>query len=88
MTKSRVAKRSSEKVSLEVLEKEIKSQLLGPQKEESRLETFWRETSKKECSEKMRKGSATNVADITLVLVPRTANGENQWHTKNPRNVL
>ena len=32
MTKSRVAKRSSEKVSLEVLEKEIKSQLLGPPK--------------------------------------------------------
>ena len=36
----------------------------------------------------MRKGPATNVADITLVLVPKVANGGNQWYTKDPRNVL
>ena len=36
----------------------------------------------------MRKRPATNVFDTTLVLVPRAANKENQWHTKNLRNVL
>ena len=39
---------------------------------------FFRETSKGENCEKIRKGSATNVADTTLVLVPRTVNGGNQ----------
>jgi len=39
--------------------------------------TFWRETSKGENSEKIRKGPATNVSDTTLVLVPRAANGGN-----------
>ena len=36
--------------------------------------TFWRETSKEEYSKKINKGPATNVADTTLVLVPRAAN--------------
>ena len=60
----------------------------NPPKEEGQLGTFWGENSKGECSEKIRKGPATNVADITLVLVPNTANGGNQWYTKNPRKVL
>ena len=34
------------------------------------------------------KGTATNVVDTTLVLVPRAANERNQWHTKNSRKVL
>jgi len=70
------------------LEKEIISQSLGPLKGEGQLRTFWRETSKGENSEKIRKGPVTNVADTTLVLVPRAANGRNQWYTKNPRKVL
>ena len=64
----------------------IESQPLGPpplkKKEEGQLKTFWGETSKGEYSEKIRKGSATNVADTTFVLVPRVANGGNQWYTK------
>ena len=44
--------------------------------------------SKGENSEKIRKGPATNIADITLILVPRTANGGNQWYTKNPKMAL
>ena len=51
------------------------------------MEAFWRETLKKEYSEKMRKGLAINVADTTLVLVPKTINGGNQRYTKNPREV-
>ena len=70
------------------MKKEIKSQPLGPLKEEGQLGTFWRETSKGEYSEKMRKGTATNVVDTTLVLVSRAANKGNQWYTKNPKNVL
>ena len=59
-----------------------------PPEEEDQLGTFWGETSKGEHNEKIRKGLATNVVDTTLVLVPRVANGWNQWYTKNPRNVL
>ena len=70
------------------MEKGIKSQPPRPPKEEGQLRTFGRETSKEECSEKMRKGLATNVADTTLVLVPKATNRGNQWHTKNPRKVL
>jgi len=36
------------------------------------------ETSKEECNEKIRKRLAINVADTTLVLVFRVANGGNQ----------
>ena len=43
---------------------------------------------KREKSEKIRKGTATNVTNTTLVLVPRIANGRNQWYTKNPRKML
>ena len=43
---------------------------------------------KRENSEKIRKGPVTSVADITLVLVPRAANGGNQWYTKNLKKVL
>ena len=39
---------------------------------------FFRETSKGENSEKIRKGPATNVAGTTLVLVLRAANEGNQ----------
>ena len=49
---------------------------------------IWRETSKGENSEKIRKGPATNVSDTTLVLIPRTTNGRKQWYTKKPRRVL
>ena len=70
------------------MEKEIKSQSLGPPKGEGQLKTFWRETSKWENSEKIRKELATNVANTTLVLVPRAANEGNQWYTKNLKNVL
>ena len=56
------------------MEKEIKSYFLGPPKEEGQLRNFCRETSKRENSEKIRKGLATNVADTTLVLVPKVAN--------------
>ena len=70
------------------MEKEIKSQSLGPLKREGQLMTFWREISKGENSEKIRKEPATNIADATLVLVPRAINGGNQWYTKNPRKVL
>ena len=59
-----------------------------PPKKEGQLGTFGRETSKEECNEKIKNGSATNIADSTLVLVPSVAKGENQWHTKNPRKVL
>ena len=52
------------------------------------LPIFWGETLKRENSEKIKKGPITNVADTTLVLVPRAANGGNQWYTKNPRKVL
>ena len=70
------------------MEKEIKSQSLGPLKEEGQLRTFWKETSKRENSEKIRKGLATNVTNTTLVLVPTATNGGNQWYTKNPRKML
>ena len=36
----------------------------------------------------MRKGPAINVADTTLVLVPRGANRGNQWYPRNPRMTL
>ena len=57
-------------------------------KEEGQLGTFWGETSKGENSEEIRKGLATNVANTTLILVPRAANGGNEWYIKNPRKVL
>ena len=56
------------------MEKEIKSYFLGPPKEEGQLRNFCRETSKRENSEKIRKGLATNVVDTTLVMVPKVAN--------------
>ena len=80
-TKSEAAKNGFWKVSLEALEKEIKGQPQDPPKEEGPLGNFWGETSKEEYSEKMSKW---NVADTTLVLVPTTANSDNQWHTKKP----
>jgi len=36
----------------------------------------------------MRKGPTTNVADTTLVLVPKVANEGNKWYPKNPREAL
>ena len=36
----------------------------------------------------MRKGPATNVANTTLVLVPKGANGGNQWYLESPRMTL
>ena len=36
----------------------------------------------------MRKGPATDVADTTLVLVLKGANGGNQWYPRNPRMSL
>ena len=56
--------------------------------EEGQLGTFGEGTSKGKNSEKIRKGPATNIVDTTLVLIPRTTNGRNQWYTKNPRKVL
>ena len=79
---------SSEKVSLEALEKGIKSQPLGPPKRGMSVGDFQGETLKGKNNEKTRKGPATNVADTTLVLVSRVANGGNQWYTKNPRKAL
>jgi len=43
------------------------------------LGAFEEGTSKEGNSEKIRKGPVINVVDTTLVLVPRVANGENQW---------
>ena len=51
---------------------------------EGQLGNFGEETSKGKNSEKIRKGPVTHVADTTLVLVPRTANGGNKWYTKKP----
>ena len=42
---------------------------------EGQLGTFWRVTSKEERNEIIRKGPATNVIDITLVLVTKAAKG-------------
>ena len=36
----------------------------------------------------MRKGPTTNVADTTLVMVPKAANEGNKWYPKNPREAL
>ena len=36
----------------------------------------------------MRKGSAFNDSNTALILVPRGANGGNQWYPKNPRMAL
>ena len=36
----------------------------------------------------MKKGPTTNIADITLILVHKAANGGNQWYTKNPKMAL
>ena len=47
-----------------------------------------REISKGENSEKIRKRPVSNVANTTLVLVPKAANGGNQWYIKNPRKEL
>ena len=44
---------------------------------EGQLGNFGEETLKGKNSEKIRKGPATNVANITLVLVPRATNGGN-----------
>ena len=76
-------KGGSEKGHLKALgRKDWKSALRTPPKEEGQLETFWGETSKGKYSEKIRKGPATNVANTTFVLVPRVANGGNQWYTQ------
>ena len=66
----------------------IGGQPLGPPKRRRLARDFWGGSSKGGNSEKIRKRPATNVANTTLVLVPRTANGGTQWYTKNPRNVL
>jgi len=88
MTKGEAAKKGALKSLSRSLEKRNKSQPhQDPPKGEGQLETFWREISKEEYNEKMKKGPITNVADTTLVLVPLAANGWNQWHTKNPRNL-
>ena len=55
---------------------------------EGQLGNFGEETSKGKNSEKIRNGPATNVANTTLVLVPRATNGGNQWYTKNPKRAL
>ena len=49
---------------------------------------FWGINTKRRKLLEMRKGLATNVAGTTLVLVPRGANGRNQWYTGNPRMTL
>ena len=36
----------------------------------------------------MRNGPAINVTGTTLVLVPRGANGGNQWYPENPKLTL
>ena len=70
-------KSGSENEHLEILGRnDWKSTLRTPPKE-GKLGTSWRETSKWEHSEKIRKGLATNIADITLVLVPKATNGGN-----------
>ena len=43
---------------------------------------------KRRSSEKIREGPAINVVDTTLILIPKVANGGNQWHTKNAKKVL
>ena len=55
---------------------------------EGQLGTFGEGTSKGENSEKIRKGPPTNVADTTLVLVPKVAHRGNQRYTKNPKRAL
>ena len=45
--------------------------------EEGQLRAFGEGTSKEENNVKTRKGPVTNVADTTLVLVPKAANGGN-----------
>ena len=49
---------------------------------------FEEETSKEGNSEKIKKGSATNVVNTTLVQIPRAANGQKQWYTKIPKVAL
>ena len=98
MTKGEVAQKvGSEKVHLEALEREDWKPALWPpppppqkkkKKEEGQLGIFCGETSKEERSKKIRKWPITNVADIILVLAPKTTNGGNQWYTKNPEKVL
>ena len=85
MTKSKAAKKWVWKVVFRSFGKRrIRSQPLGPLEEEGQLGSSGEGTSKRENSEKIRKGPVTHVADTTLVLVPRTANGENKWYTKKP----
>ena len=90
MTKDKVAKKNGfEEWYLEVLGKEIIE--VSPQdlpKEEGQLGAFGEGTLKGENDEKIRKGPTTNVANTTLVLVPRAANGGNRWYTKNPKMAL
>ena len=91
MTKGKTTKKWVWKVvSRSFGKRRIVSQPLEPPKREieGQLEIFGEGTSKWENSEKIKKGLVTNVADTTLILVPRVANGGNQWYTKNPRNVL
>ena len=74
---------------LEVLEKEnSRSALQDPPERESQLGAFEERTLKEGNSEKTSKELATNVDDTALVLVPRAANGGNQWYTRNPRMAL
>ena len=89
MTKSKATKSGSQKQYLEVLGKEeLEVNPLDLPEEEGQLGTFGKETSKGENNEKIGKGPASNVADTTLVLVFRVANGGNQWYTKNPKKAL
>ena len=45
-------------------------------------------TLKGKNNEKIRNGPTTNIADTTLVLVSKAANGGNQWYIKNPKKAL
>ena len=89
MTKSKVAKSGSEKQYLETLgNEELKVNPQDLPEEEGQLGTFGKGTSKEENGEKIRKGPATNIADTTLILVPKVVNGGNQWYTKNSKRTL
>ena len=71
-----------------IWKRKIESQPLEPPKRGRSVGDLWGETSKGENNERIRKGPAINVVDTTLVLVPKVANGGNQWYTKNPRKAL
>ena len=49
---------------------------------------FWGRNPKKRKVQGIRKGPATNITGTILVLVPRRADGGNQWYPGNPRITL